>query len=383
MMLAATLVSLALSSELARGQTYTVLYSFADSPDVSGVSSPLVRNSAGDLFGTGGGGVWKKGTLFKLSSSGKEAFVYSFKGGKSDGQDPEGSLARDAAGNFYGTTNLGGGSFSGTVFKLDRTGTVETILYSFHQNPGEYPVGGVTADSQGNLYGTTELGGGETCQCGAVFELSNSGTYTVLHRFSGGADGARPFSPLLRDSLGNLYGTTNLGGDESLCTDGCGTIFKVTPLGIEKVLYRFPGFPGAQYPIAGLTRDPAGNFYGATLYGGTANQGTVYEVDTSGNGRILYSFQGGVDGAQPYSNLIRDTAGNLYGTTSVGGDSSCNCGTIFKLDSSGIKTILHDFTGSPDDGSNPSTLTRGSDGNLYGSAGGGAHNAGIIYKVVP
>jgi uncharacterized repeat protein (TIGR03803 family) len=350
-----------------------------------------MRNSQGDLFGTTlQGGTRELGTFFKLSR-GKETVLHIF----GEGWNPTGTIVRDSAGNFYGTTNQGGASLAGTIYKMSKTGIV-TRLYSFHEYPGQNPYGGLTIDAAGNLYGTTTGGGGAPeCECGSVFELTPSNDYIALHRFKGGTDGAIPFSSLLRDSLGNLYGTTLSGGNSGCASfgrTGCGTVFKITAAGAEKVMHRFAGPPndGAN-PYAGLVRDKAGNFYGTTSAGGTANQGTVFKIDTAGKETILHNFQGGSDGAQPSASMVLDLAGNLYGTTVAGGGGDPNicqggCGTVFRLQlATGNESILHSFEFQTEGYNLQNALILGSDGNLYGTAthGGTPTGSGTIFMITP
>ena len=254
-----------------------------------------------------------------------------------DGNTPYASVIRHA-GNLYGTTVGGGVSNSGVVFKLDPAGN-ETVLYTFCPNgncvDGISP-NAVIRDKEGNLYGTTTFGGG--ANSGVVFKLDPTGAETVLYSFAGGADGANPFGSLIRDEAGNLYGTTTAGGPS-----GQGTVFKVDPSGSETVLYSFTGGTDGGFPEAGLVRDEKGNFYGATFFGGLASPpcysfcGVVFKVDTTGVETVLYSFTGGADGLNPAADLMLGKSGNLYGTTAYGGDSdqSCatgiGCGVVFKL----------------------------------------------------
>ena len=192
-------------------------------------------------------------------------------------------------------------------------------------------------DSAGNLYGTTPYGGDLTCPigslgCGAVFELSKSGQETVLHTFTGGTDGAFPlYESLIRDSAGNLYGTTLYGGDLS-CNSygyGCGVVFKLSPAGEETVLHTFAGGADGEGPVAGLVQDSSGNLYGTTAGGGAHNYGTVFKIDASGNETVLFNFNGERSGFEPIGTLLLDKAGNLYGTTNEGG--AANAGVVFKL----------------------------------------------------
>ena len=224
----------------------------------------------------------------------------------------------------------------GTIFKLDSSGN-ETVLYSFTGGPdGKSPAGRLVRDSAGNLYGTASAAGVANCSgagCGTVFELSSTGVFSVLYSFTGGADGGVPMAGLVRDGKGNLYGTASSGGNTSAgnCTDngGCGVVFKVTKTGAETPLYSFTGDPDGSTPVGDLVRDTAGNLYGTTQFGGIGF-GTVFKVSSAGAHSTLWTFQKGTDGALPLAGLVRDTAGNLYGTASNGGN-QFEQGVVFKL----------------------------------------------------
>ena len=376
-----------------QAQTYKVLYNFSGQGTDGGYSSSsLVEDRAGNLYGTASsGGAHNKGVVFKLDKKGKGKVLYSFTGTGGDGGTPRGALVRDAAGNFYGTTYYGGDLTCncGTVFKLDTTGKV-SVLYSFRGYPddGANPWAGVVRDVAGNLYGTTYGGGVDNT--GTVFRLDTTGNETVLHSFTGLAtgstDGALPWAGLVRDHAGNLYGTTYAGPAGAGC--GCGVIFKVDTSGNETVLYRFTGGADGGSPYAGLVRDAAGNLYGTTYFGGstaacnTNGCGTVFQLDKAGKETVLYSFTGATDGANPFAGLVADKAGNLYGTTFAGG--TYTYGTIFKLDTAGKVTVRHSFSYS--DGIDPEArLVRDSAGNLYGttSFGGPSTDGGVVFKVTP
>jgi uncharacterized repeat protein (TIGR03803 family) len=299
--------------------------------------------------------------------------LYSFKGG-TDGSGPWGGLIRDAAGNFYGTTSGNAPNSSGTVFILDRTTGKETPLYDFTgQTDGGFSQASLLMDAThnllGTLYGTTVFGGDLSCGgCGTVFSVDRwTGKETVLHAFTGGTDGSEPICTLVEDARGNLYGTTAGGGNSASCAipPGCGTVFKLDTTGKETVLYSFNGGTDGGLPQAGVIRDEAGNLYGTALIG-AYSAGVVFKLDTAGTETVLYSFTGGTDGANPAAGLVRDAAGNLYGTTESGG--AANAGTVFKLDTTGTETVLHTFTGGMD-GANPyAGLLQGAAGSLYGTA---------------
>jgi uncharacterized repeat protein (TIGR03803 family) len=358
----------------------TVLYSFTGGSDGGYPFAGLIRDSAGNFYGTtNGGGSAGAGVVFKLDAKGNETVLYSFTGG-SDGANPYAGLMRDSAGNLYGTTAVGGSASAGVVFKLDTAGN-ETVLYSFTGgSDGGYPLAGLIRDSAGNLYGTTVAGG--LAGGGVVYKLDPTGHETVLYSFTGGADGGNPNAGVIFDSAGNLYGTTAGGGDLSPCYGvGCGVVFKLNPSGLETVLYTFTGGADGSRPSAGVIFDSAGNLYGTTAGGGTAGVGAVFKLDVIGHETVLCSFPGS-DGAAPWASVIQDSAGNLYGTTTGGG--SAGAGVVYKLDATGHETILYNFTGGAD-GANPSAgVIMDSAGNLYGTTnGGGATGAGVVYKVDP
>jgi uncharacterized repeat protein (TIGR03803 family) len=254
-------------------------------------------------------------------------------------------------------------------------------LYSFSNSPnGATPFGGVVKDKLGNLYGTTS--GGGAASFGTVYKLSNSGKETVLYSFTGGADGSAPYAGLVMDRSGKLYGTTRFGGS----SDG-GTVFEVNPeTGQETVLHSFAGQPDGAEPFSGLILDKSGNLYGATFAGGSANDGTVYKVDIQTQQEtVLYSFTGDPDGGDPvYGNLLMDKSGNLYGTTQGGG--SFNRGSVWELSANGSETVLYSFTGGKDGGGSDGggadqSLVMDAKGNLYGVTEGGGVGAGVVFKV--
>ena len=355
---------------------YTVLHSFTGGADGSSPQS-LIRDEAGNLYGTAatGGGAAEAGVVFKMDPSGHETVLYSFTGA-ADGGNPYGGVVRDAAGNLYGSTSGGGTSDAGVVFKVDPSGH-ETVLYSFTGGAdGAYP-NPVILDSMGNLYGTTTNGGGAS-DAGVVFKIDPSGLETVLYSFAGGNDGANPSGALIRDAEGNLYGTTPDGGG----TPDAGVVFKVEPSGRETLLYTFTGGADGSSPSAALIRDVAGNLYGTTDIGGPANGGVVFKLDPSGTETVLHAFARGTDGNQPdLAGVVRDSAGNFYGTNAFSG--SGGQGTVYKLDRNGEVTVLYAFPGAAD-GQHPynNGVIFGCDDQLYGTTFyGGKYGAGVVYKL--
>jgi len=319
--------------------------------------------------------------------------VHAFK--TSAASNPVGAPVMDAAGNLYGVTDGGGIGGNGTIFELVYHGPGEytlTTLYEFNAYPGDgYGPGvGLVRDSVGNLYGTTQWGG--AYGAGIAFELSPAAggawNYQILYSFSSACGGGLPEGRLYMDGAGNLYGTTEIGGAN--CS---GTVFKLTPGQggwIEKDIHTFTGSTDGANPVGGLIADGAGNLYGTTDGGGTGLYGVVYELSPSGSfwaETVLYSFQKENDGNAPTGELVRDAAGNLYGLTG-NADGSYDKSTAFELSpspSGWIETIIHRFSQSTPAGYNPhSGLVADSAGNLYGANYyGGAYDAGTVFKLSP
>jgi len=357
--------------ELAQGSgTITTLASF-NGTNGAELLTGLIRDSSGNLYGTTSeGGASGDGTIFELAQgSGAITALASFNG--TDGQTPDGGLIRDNSGNLYGTTYQGGASGDGTVFELAQGSGTITTLASFNGTNGAQPVTGLIRDSSGNLYGTTE--GGGPSSYGTVFDLAQgSGTITTLATFNG-TNGANPNGTLLTDSSGNLYGTCQGGGPSS-----DGLVFELAQgSGTITALAFFNGANG-QSPEGGVIRDSSGNLYGTTLgQGGRQGYGTVFEL-AQGSGTITTLASCVNNGSGP-SRLVMDSAGNLYGTTN--GRQSYD-GTVFELaQGSGTITTLASFNGS--NGANPSGgVIRDTVGNLYGTtAGGGAFGDGTVFEL--
>jgi uncharacterized repeat protein (TIGR03803 family) len=385
-----------------------VLYSFAGGSDPKLPYAGLIFDKAGNLYGTTEfGGTHNQGTVFEISpntnATWTESVLYNFTG-NADGGQPYARLTFDASGNLYGTTNFGGSANCamgcGTVFKLTpgSSGWTETVFYTFTGGEdGREPSARVLFDSAGNLYGTTLLGGkiGSVCNagCGTVFKLTHSSsgwTESVLYAFEGGVDGASPYDGLTFDTAGNLYGTTYAGG-----TSGSGTVFKLTPSSsawTESVLHSFIGGNDGKYPYGDLILDAAGNLYGTTFLGGAAGYGILFELQPNSKGQwneTVFHIFGNLPSANPVAGLVMDAAGNIYGTTMEGGtETSCGagCGTLFKLTpAAGNWTykLVHLF-GQGTDGFHPTgDLILDSAGNLYGTTqAGGTEGAGLVFQIM-
>ena len=263
------------------------------------------------------------------------------------------------------------------------------VVYTLTGGPdGGNPYSGLIQDAGGNLYGTSTTGGDVNCDfgtgCGTVFKLSAAGRETVLYRFRGLADGRYPNGPLLAGAGGNLYGTTSGGGEYN-----CGVVFKLDTSGKIHLLHTFTCGADGATPDAGVIRDPGGNLYGTTEQGGAFGWGTVFSLDPSGQMTVIYSFTGGTDGRIAVGELVRDGAGNLYGATNEGGDLSCaphenfGCGTVYQIDPSGAEKALHAISGFADGYGPCARLIRDPARNLYATAEGGAGHDGVVFKVDP
>jgi uncharacterized repeat protein (TIGR03803 family) len=372
-------------------QTLVLLHNFKGGRDGSEPHAAFLLDSRGNLYSTtftGGGSGCERGdcgTIFKLSQSGQETLVHRFV--VTEGAIPTAALIRDPAGNFYGTTSQGAGGSCfngcGSVFKLTHAGQL-TVLHVFTGGTdGANPTAGLVSDPAGNLYGVTFAGGTANCivspGCGTIFKIDPAGNVSVLHTFTGGADGANPNAALVRDRAGNLYGTASNGG--ALLH---GNVFKLDSAGSFTVLYNFAGATAGDgaAPYGSVMIDRKGNLFGTTIAGGAFNNGAVYKLDTQGKETVFYSFTGGSDGQFPWAALIMDEAGNLYSTTSFGGN--YGDGTVFELDPTGNEKVLHSFNQSFDGQAPISPVIMDAAGNLYGTCDeGGSFGLGTAFKLTP
>lgn len=302
----------------------------------------LLRDRSGNLVDTtvygGITGDIGLGVIYALTKNGKEVIVHRFQGGPDDGEEPQTGLIQDVDGTYYGTTAAGGnGPFGdcGTVFKMNSAGKV-TILHNFVITDGCQPIGGLVMDAAGSMYGMTSTGG--TAGKGVVYKITKAGDVTVLHNFTGEPDGADPLGILTIDKAGNLYGTTPGGGDRRCTTahQGCGIVFAIDTRGKEHILHSFLN-PEGGLPYAGVVLDGKGNLYGSTFGFSTYNFGSLFKLDRQGNFTKLHDFTGGTDGGSPFAAMTLDkSTGTLYGTAYLGGlangcDYGGGCGVIFKM----------------------------------------------------
>jgi uncharacterized repeat protein (TIGR03803 family) len=368
--LLAGLIFTCVGTPSAHAQTYTTLYTFTGGIDGAKPASPPTPDAAGNLYGTTvTGGSHGQGTVYKLSPSGTESVLHSFAGG-SDGSIPYASPLIDKAGNLIVTTQSGGANNLGTLFAVAPKRAWK-VLHSFSSAEGYWP-SALVRDAAGNLYGTTYLGG--ALGLGTVFKLDRAGNETVLYNFTGGTDGSLPAGGVVRDLSGNLYGTTTGGG-----ALGAGVVFEVDSTGTFNVIYSFAGGADGGTPSAGLVLDPAGNLYGTAIAGGASSQGVVFRIDPAQQETVLHSFDGFGGGGVPYGGLVRDPAGNLYGTTYFGGAQSE--GVVYVLRPDGKFRVLHSFTNGTD-GGDPTAGLLFYKGAIYGTTPyGGANLAGVVFKI--
>jgi uncharacterized repeat protein (TIGR03803 family) len=322
------------------------------------------------------------GTTFKITTSGTFTSLHTFTGNP-DGAYPYAALVQANDGNFYGVTYFGGSQNKGILFKMTPNGTV-TILHTFigsisgQVGDGAYPEGALIQATDGNLWGTTNGGGQNT---GVVFKSDLSGNLTIVHEFLGTVDGDSSVAPLLQGPDGNFYGTTLYGGSPQ-----CGSVFKLVPgeTGQTHLLHGFTCAVDGAFPFSGVTLAADGSFYGMTYKGGPDNAGTIFQVTSGGTFALKHLFTGSPDGARPRSNLIRGTDGNLYGTTLLGGPT--NQGTVCKITPAGAVTVLHSFSDLGGDGFTPTGLMQASDGNFYGASAGSTSRfqeprGGALFKI--
>ncbi len=357
--------------QISTGGSVAPLYSFTNGTDGANPVASLIQTSDGYLYGTtGDAGLHGDGTIFKITTQGALTALYSFTG---TGQViPSGAL-QISGGNFYGTTEYGGTNGNGMVFQIGANGSF-TPLYSFTgRADGARPDSGLLLAGDGYFYGTAS--GGGTNNYGTIFQISTNGSFTLLYSFTNGTDGADPGACLIQASNGSLYGTTWYGG-----SNGFGTVFRISTNGAFTPLYSFTNGTDGYHPSASLTQAGDGYLYGTTLYGGSnIYRGTVFRISTNGAFTSLYSF-GYQDGASPLAALLQASDGSLYGTTWGGG--AYGWGTVFRMSTQGAFTSLYSFTGA-NDGANPAaSLVQAANGDLYGTTtAGGDSGFGTVFQI--
>ena len=428
--LASFLFLLTLTASAIGGES--VLYRFSGQADGNGPTAGLVKDRAGNLYGTtSSGGVGQCfgfgcGTAFQLVPQPDGAYIknilHTFPGNRSDGGYPVGTLAIDAAGNLYGVTEQGGsgpcntilGAGCGVVYRLSpgvNNTFSYTILYNFGvgfaSDDGNYPNAGVVLDSAGNLYGTTQFGGDFFCDCGIVYQLQPNAQppwtehilYTFIGISQGGSDVSFPASSVALDRNGNIFGSTSGGGDVN-CNLGCGGVYELIPNGDgtyqEVVLDIFHGGRDGAQPEGGVIVDGKGDIFGSTEFGGggtgcnngDSGCGTIFVLRNTPTGfqrKTIFRFNGS-NGYAPSADLIFGPNHSLLGTVQAGG--ADNFGLVFRLTSSPTgwrQAILYEFTGGQDGAGPLSALLPDGKGGFYGTTndGGGIPDAGTVFLLVP
>ena len=302
----------------AKGHTI-ILYSFQGGSDGRRPLSNVISDKAGNLYGvTEEGGTYDAGTVYRLAPDGTETLLHDFTGG-SDGANSDAGLVMDKSGNLFGTTPVGGPQQAGVAFEISANGTF-SVLHNFtNGSDGGFPEDSLLLDKRGNLFGTAVTGG--THGFGVVYRIDAHGNFKELYSFAGGSDGLYPQARVIEDKAGNLYGTTDFGGGTGCSgSDGCGTIFKLAPDGTETVLYAFTGGNDGAAAYTGVVADKQGNLYAATKAGGNSNgYGALDELSPDGTLTVLHVFQGASDGEYPDRGLINPRTGNYIGETYTGG----------------------------------------------------------------
>jgi len=408
-------VRLALPPNVAATSSAKIIYSFAGGADGAFPESDLIMDSAGNLYGTtNGGGAGGCGTVFELTRAKdgwKHEVLYNFANSSNDGCGPTAGLIFDSAGNLYGTTGGGGvtncyGSGCGTVFKLapnSRGGWTESVLYSFTGTNGDSgnPNTDLVFDHQGSLYGTTSGGGGSYGYgCGAIFKLvpNPDGTWTeaTIYVFACyPTDASLPITPIVLDTDRNIFGATEYGGTEQ-CAEGafrgCGAVYKLTPNSgggwTETLLYNFHRFQGtAKNPAGGFLFTADGRVLGTSVEGGD-RYGAFFQLEQTKKGweqTVLYRFYGSPDGAYPVGRLAMGLSGNLYGVTVEGGaNQSVGGGTVFELEHVSGHWKEHVLFSATNTAYNPQAgPTVDPQGHVYGTFAGGNKNFGAVYEIIP
>jgi len=359
------------SAHVAKEATYTPLHKFAGgSADGANPGARVVLDDAGNIYGTTDfGNAQGDGVVFKLAPDGTETILHSFSGGV-DGSQPDGAVTLVGNGNMYGTTTSGGASGNGTLFKLNSKGKLK-VLHAFTSDDGAEARGNLYRDKLGNFYGTALFSGASFN--GTVFKYGFDGTFTVLHTFNE-TDGQYPEHGVVADKAGNMYGVTAFGG-----TSGEGTVFKIDTAGNFSTVYNFTGGADGGFLYGGLAIDGDGNLYGSTGDGGANTSGTVFKLTPGGTLTTLYNFTGGTDGSSPEGDMLL-VGKNLYSSTTLGGDPTCQCGVVYEVSMAGKQKVLHTFTGP--DGSGYSAGLTWANGLFYGTVmNGGVEQNGAVFSM--
>ena len=363
-------VALPFSTPAANAQTYSVLYNFGlkrGDPLVPAFPGAIAQGRDGNLYSTGEeGGANNLGAVFKITPEGKLTELYSFDG--THGSLPTSGLTLATGGSFYGTTLAGGTSNQGVVFRITPGGAL-TVLHNFSSGSDGFVAEGAPVEGTGgNFYGTTVSGGNQTaCSggCGTVYKITSSGTFSTLYQFDV-THGSGPNAPLIQGTDGNFYGSTVGGG-----AYGHGTIFRITPGGKLTVIHSLLSGANGRPVMAPLTDGSDGYFYGTAKGGGFYGKGTVFRITSQGKLNVIHEFHD-TDGINPSGGLVQATDGNFYGTASAGG--VFGFGTIYEITPQGTFSVLHDFDGPS--GSEPAPLLQHTSGVVFGDTAQGGSASG-------
>jgi uncharacterized repeat protein (TIGR03803 family) len=364
---------LATATDTSASARLVVLHPFTGA-DGAFPSASLMRAGDGNFYGTTpSGGAFDHGTVFRMTPAGVVTVLYSFTGGV-DGDSPFAAVIQATDGNFWGTTYSGGSFGFGTVFRMTPAGVLSTVHAFASGADGANPRAPLIQATDGNFYGTTQLGGPRNR--GTFFGMNFAGTIFFRYAFSGGLDGAFPYAPVIQASNGSLYGTVYAGDFSTF-----GRVYRFAGGTSVTVVHTFTSGADGANPLAPLVEGADGNFYGTTRFGGAFNLGTAFRMTPSGAVTVIKSFSGGADGATPDTGLIQQSDGNLYGTAKAPAGTSAH-GVVFTLNPSGVMTILHAFSGGADGATPAASLIQVAPGKVYGTAvDGGSSGKGLVFQL--
>lgn len=353
------------------GTAFTVVKSFEEWGKHP--NGDLYRNTDGFFYGmTNSGGTYGSGTIFKMSHAGAITIIKHLNN-VPDGGSPSGELIRGFDGNFYGVTSGGGTNTYGTIFRMTPAGAYTVLRHLNYATDGTNPKGHLVQGRDSAFYGITYGGGANGV--GTIFKITYTGAFTVLRHLNKATDGGQSYSSLVEGADGNLYGVTYGGG-----ANGMGTIFKITKSGVFTVLRHLAGTTDGAFPQGDLIQASDGAIYGSCYAGGSRGNGTIFKITTAGVYTVLRHLSSSIDGGNPFGNLYQHTDGALYGLNRTGGANTA--GTAFRITTGGAYTVLHSFipatTGSTPNGG----FSKGADGNLYAlTSSGGLYGFGTAFRM--
>lgn len=358
--------------KLTTAGVYTVLKHFNYTPDGGNSYGSVIQAKDGNLYGmTYWGGSKGSGTIFKITTAGVFTVLRHLTS-LTDGASARGDLVQGTDGFLYGVTSGGGANYNGTIFKISTSGTFTVLKALTGGTEGGNPTGSLIQATDGSFYGlNTNASGGFN---GSIFKITSTGTLTVLKKFTLATEGGYPAGSLFQNTDGALYGLTTQGGQNF-----SGTLFKITTAGVFSVISHFNGAHHGYTPYEQLTSGKDSALYGVTNKGGLYNYGTIFKM-CGGTTTVLRHLNKATDGGNPAGSLLQGSDGNLYGTTQTGGTNGS--GTIFKVTRTGTFTVLRHLKATTDGGAPLGPLTQGTDGFIYGmNSTGGTGNAGTIFKI--